>query len=58
MRCLRIELHDSEIEALARIGWLENGGRASNEAVITAVYRLLEHTLGRQDVAVDHLTAQ
>jgi hypothetical protein len=44
VRCLRIELHESEVDALVRLGWLSTDGRRNNEAVIAALYHFFEHT--------------
>ncbi len=47
LRCYRLELHDSEIEALVRRGLLLASEQTNPNAVIKAMYAFFDHTLGR-----------
>jgi len=46
LRCLVIELRATEIDALVRNGLLKVEMRHCSDAVIEALYRFLDHTLG------------
>ena len=46
-RCLTIELHDTEIDALVHRGLLTLHERDDLEAVVAAVHNFIEHTIGR-----------
>ena len=46
-RCFTVELHDGEIEALVRRGLLRVDDREDPDAVVTALYEHLEHSIGR-----------
>ena len=46
LRCLVIELHETEIDTLIRIGLLKNEMRNDLGAVIDALYAYLDQTLG------------
>ena len=46
LRCLMIELHVTEIEALVGMGLLEAEMRDDSEAVSVALYEHLNRTLG------------
>jgi len=45
MRCLRVELRDTEIDALVRKGLLKPETRHDQNAIADALYDYLEHTL-------------
>ncbi len=45
MRCLRVELRETEIDALVRKGLLKPGTRHDLNAVADALYDYLERTL-------------
>jgi hypothetical protein len=45
MRCLMIELRESEIDSLVRQGYLAPDNRGRNSAVIPALYAFLEEAL-------------
>jgi len=45
LRCLTIELRESEIGALVGRGFLPQGGRNDRNAVLQALYSLLEQEL-------------
>jgi hypothetical protein len=47
LRCLRLELRDSEIEALVRRGLLPASERTNRNAIIKAMYAFFDGTLGR-----------
>jgi hypothetical protein len=47
MRCLMIELRETEIAALIRFGLLRSDVRHDSRSVRDALYAYLEHTLGR-----------
>jgi hypothetical protein len=46
LRCLNVELHETEIDTLIRIGLLKNEMRNDLGAVIDALYAYLDQTLG------------
>jgi len=46
LRCLWIELHEEELDALVRRGLLETKSRNDDDAVADALYAHLERTLG------------
>ena len=46
LRCLIIELRETEIEALIRRGLLNNETRNDPSAIIDALYAFMESTLG------------
>jgi hypothetical protein len=46
LRCLTIELRESEIDALARNGFLKSDTRNDLYSIETALYQFLERTLG------------
>jgi hypothetical protein len=50
MRCLTIEIRDSEVEALVRKQLLKPDARNDQNAIRDALYAYLDHTLGRIDV--------
>jgi hypothetical protein len=45
MRCLTIEIHDREIDALVRHGLLDDGEREDTEAILAALREYLGNTL-------------
>ena len=45
LRCLRIELRETEIFALVRMGLLQPENCNSNEAILTALYAFLDDTM-------------
>ena len=45
MRCLSVELHDTEIDALVRKGLLKAEARSDHKALADALYDYLERTL-------------
>jgi hypothetical protein len=47
LRCYRLELRDSEIQALVRRGLLLASERTDRNAVIKAMYAFFDRTLGR-----------
>jgi hypothetical protein len=47
LRCYRLELRDSEIEALSRRGLLVATEKTNRNAVIKAMYAFFDRTLGR-----------
>jgi hypothetical protein len=47
LRCLRVELRETEIDALIRLGFLQADARQSRSAVLHALYSLLERELDR-----------
>jgi len=47
LRCLTIEIRGQEITELVRRGLLADGDQGSRQAVVEAVHRLLDQTLGR-----------
>jgi hypothetical protein len=46
-RCLTIELHDNEIDALVHRGLLRVDDREIPDAIVTALYDYLEGSIGR-----------
>jgi hypothetical protein len=46
LRCVTIELRQTEIDALTRNGFLKADARNDPYAIETALYEFLEHTLG------------
>jgi hypothetical protein len=46
LRCLTIELRETEIDALARNGFLKTDARNDLRSIEMALYEFLEHTLG------------
>jgi hypothetical protein len=46
LRCLTIELFETEVEALIRKGLLASDARNDLRAIYTALYRHLDDTLG------------
>jgi hypothetical protein len=46
LRCLRVELRETEIDALIRKGMLESETRNDTNAVIRALYAFFDRTLG------------
>ena len=46
LRCLTIELRETEIDTLARNGFLEADARNDLRAIEMALYEFLERTLG------------
>ena len=49
LRCLTIELRETEIEALVKKELLKNETRNDKDAITEALYRYLDSTLGRPD---------
>ncbi len=47
MRCLMVELHDTEISALVQRGLLKQETRHDQNAIADALYEHLERTLDR-----------
>ena len=45
LRCLSLEVHSREIEALVRRGLLEAGSESDDDAVADAMYRFFEANL-------------
>jgi hypothetical protein len=45
LRCLWVELHETELDALVRNGLLESGPRDDPNAIADALYAHLERTL-------------
>jgi hypothetical protein len=45
LRCLRVEMRASEIDALVRKGFLKSDARNEQHAVLQGLYRFLEHSL-------------
>ena len=46
LRCLWVELHETELDALVRTGLLEPKSRHDENAIADALYAHLERTLG------------
>jgi hypothetical protein len=46
LRCLTIELRETEIDALARNGFLKTDARNDLRSIEMALYEFLEHALG------------
>jgi hypothetical protein len=49
MRCLTIEMHDTEIERLIKLGLLSAGAREDQNEVVHAIHRFFDRTLGAAD---------
>ena len=47
LRCLRIEMRETEIDALVELGLLRNDARQDRNAILSAVYAFFDCTLGR-----------
>ena len=45
LRCLRIELHEMEIDELIRKGLLRSETRNDRSAIVSALYAFFDHTL-------------
>ena len=46
LRCLRIEMRETEIDALIELGLLRNDDRQNRNAILSAVYTFFDRTLG------------
>jgi hypothetical protein len=46
MRCVMLDVHDGEIDALARRGFLKADARNDLRSIEMALYEFLERTLG------------
>jgi hypothetical protein len=46
LRCLMIELRETEIDALVRKGWITSETRNDPGAIMDALYAFLDSTLG------------
>jgi hypothetical protein len=46
LRCLRVEMRETEVDALVRRGFLKSEARNEQNAVLEGLYRFLEHNLG------------
>jgi hypothetical protein len=46
LRCLRVELRETEVDALIRSGLLKPEARNQPKAILLALYRFLESNLG------------
>ena len=46
LRCLMVELHETDVDALIRGGLLEQGTRNDRDAVLKALYGHFSRTLG------------
>ena len=46
LRCLTIELRETEINALVRIGLLNAEARSNRNAILKAIYQFFDNTLG------------
>jgi hypothetical protein len=46
LRCLIVELRETEIDALARNGFLKDDARNDLRSIEIALYEFLEHALG------------
>ena len=46
LRCLIVELRETEIDALARNGFLKDNARNNLRSIEMALYEFLEHALG------------
>jgi hypothetical protein len=44
--CLRVELRETEVNALVRMGFLESDARNERNAIVQALYGFLESNLG------------
>ena len=58
LRCLWIELHETELDALVRVGLLEPQLRHDENAIADALYAHLGRTLGRAAVTRNRLTVE
>ena len=47
LRCLRIEIRETEIDALTKLDLLRNDARQDRNAILSAVYAFFDCTLGR-----------
>jgi hypothetical protein len=47
LRCLRIEIRETEIDALIELGLLRKDARQDRNAILSAVYTFFDRTLGR-----------
>jgi len=47
VRCLRIEIHESEIDALIKLDLLRNDAWQDRNAILSALYAFFDCTLGR-----------
>jgi hypothetical protein len=54
LHCLMLEIRDAEVEALVRRGLLAQENRADRAAVVKALYKLLDGTLGRAQNTFDN----
>jgi hypothetical protein len=46
LRCVTLDVHDGEIDALARRGFLKDDARNDLRSIEMALYKFLEHALG------------
>ena len=46
LRCVTLDVHDGEIDALARRGFLKSDARNDLRSIEMALYEFLEHALG------------
>jgi hypothetical protein len=46
LRCVTLDVHDGEIDALARRGFLKADARNDLRSIEMALYEFLEHALG------------
>jgi len=46
LRCFRVELRETEIDRLVRMGFLDHGSRFDKVSVLKAFYIFLDRTLG------------
>ena len=46
LRCVTLDVHDGEIDALARRGFLKDDARNDLRSIEIALYEFLEHALG------------
>ena len=46
LRCLTIQIRESEIDALARKGFLQADARNDTKSILVALYEFFERTLG------------
>jgi hypothetical protein len=47
LRCLRIEIHETEIDALIKLDLLRNDAQQDRNAILSALYAFFDCTLGR-----------
>ena len=47
LRCYSVQLHDDEIEVLIQLGLLSPGERTNCYAVVEALHRFFDQTLGQ-----------